>query len=126
MRGRDRFAASLGFFLTAGFLLAILSGCGRVSPASPTAAQLMVTGYVYQRMIQGSGEPPIADALVSLRNEDGVEFTARSDERGFYRIRATAGEVVMTAAKEGYTTRESRFDVTDSTVLNFGLAPVVP
>ena len=68
----------------------------------------------------------IADALISLRNEEGTEFTALSDDRGYYRIRATTGEVVMTAAKDGYKTRESRFDVTDSTVLNFSLAPIAP
>jgi hypothetical protein len=85
-----------------------------------------VTGYVYQRMTQGSGEPPIVDAVISLRDEEGTEFTARSDDRGYYRIRATAGEVVMTAAKDGYKPRESRFDVTDSTVLNFSLAPIAP
>ena len=126
MPGRDRSAASLGFFPAALFLLAILSGCSSVSPVSPTTGPLMVTGYVYQRMTQGSGEPPIADALISLKDDDGIEFTARSDDRGYYRIRATAGEVVMTAAKDGYKTRESRFDVTDSTVLNFSLAPIAP
>ena len=46
--------------------------------------------------------------------------------RGFYLIRASLGEVLVTAAKEGYNTRESRFDVTDSTVLNFGLTPLLP
>ncbi len=127
MPGRGRFAASLGFFPSALSLLAILSGCSSsVLPVSPTTGPLMVTGYVYQRMTQGSGEPPIADAVISLRDEDGTEFTARSDDRGYYRIRATAGEVVMTAAKDGYKTRESRFDVTDSTVLNFSLAPIAP
>jgi hypothetical protein len=34
--------------------------------------------------------------------------------------------VVVTATKDGYNPRESRFDVTDSTVLNFGLAPLLP
>jgi len=126
MPRRDRSAASLGFFPAALCLFAILSGCSSVSPVSPTTGPLMVTGYVYQRMTQGSGEPPIADALISLKDEDGAEFTARSDDRGYYRIRATAGAVVMTAAKDGYKTRESRFDVTDSTVLNFGLAPIAP
>ena len=127
MPGRDRSAASPGFFPAALVLLAILSGCSSsVSSVSPTTGPLMVTGYVYQRMTPGSGEPPIADALISLRDEDGTEFTAQSDDRGYYRIRATAGEVVMTAAKEGYKTRESRFDVTDSTVLNFSLALIAP
>jgi hypothetical protein len=127
MPGRDRSAASLGFFPAALLLLAILSACSSsVSPVSPTTGPLMVTGYVYQRMTQGSGEPPIVDAVISLRDDEGTEFTARSDDRGYYRIRATAGEVVMTAAKDGYKTRESRFDVTDSTVLNFSLAPIAP
>lgn len=127
MAGRDRSATSPGFFPAALFLLGILSGCSSsVSPVSPTTGPLMVTGYVYQRMTPGSGEPPIADALISLRDEDGTEFTSQSDDRGYYRIRATAGEVVMTAAKEGYKTRESRFDVTDSTVLNFSLALIAP
>src|SRR4029453_13254472 len=127
MPGRDRSAASLGFFPAALLLLAILSGCSSsVSPVSPTTGPLVVTGYVYQRMTQGSGEPPIVDAVISLRDDEGTEFTARSDDRGYYRIRATAGAVVMTAAKDGYKTRESRFDVTDSTVLNFSLAPIAP
>jgi carboxypeptidase family protein len=127
MPGRDRSATSLGFFPAALFLLGILSGCSRsVSPVSPTTGPLMVTGYVYQRMTPGSGEPPIADALISLRDEDGTEFTAQSDASGYYRIRATPGEVVMTAGKEGYKTRESRFDVSDSTVLNFSLALIAP
>jgi len=30
---------------------------------------------------------------------------------------------VVTASKDGYKTRQSRFDVTDSTVLNFALRP---
>ena len=127
MPGRNRSAAPPGFFPAALFLLVILSGCGSsVSPVAPTTGPLMVTGYVYQRMTQGSGEPPIADALISLTDDEGAEFTARSDDRGYYRVRATAGAVVMTAAKDGYRTRESRFDVTDSTVLNFSLAPIAP
>ena len=56
----------------------------------------------------------------------GAESTALTDRSGYYRINATLGEVVVTATKDGYNTRESRFDVTDSTVLNFGLAPLLP
>ena len=73
-----------------------------------------------------AGEPPIADAVITLRDAQGAESTAKSDRRGFYLIRASLGEVVVTAAKDGYNTRESRFDVTDSTVLNFGLTPLLP
>ena len=114
----------------------LLSGCGdQISPVSPTNnastasaaadAPVMISGYVYQEASL-AGEPPIADAVITLRDAEGAESTATSDRRGFYLIRTSVGEVVVTAAKEGYNTRESRFDVTDSTVLNFGLAPLLP
>ena len=116
--------------------LPVLSACGgQASPVSPTTnassaseaanAPLMISGYVYQE-VSSAGEPPIANAVITLRDAGGAESTVMSDPRGFYRITATPGEVVVTATKDGYTTRESRFDVTDSTVLNFGLAPLLP
>lgn len=116
--------------------LLVLSACGdQASPVAPTinassAAEaantaLMISGYVYQEA-SSAGEPPIADAVITLRDAQGAENTAMSDRRGFYSIRATPGEVVVTATKAGYNTRESRFDVTDSTVLNFGLSPLLP
>jgi hypothetical protein len=40
-----------------------------------------------------------------------------------YSVRAAMGMVVVTAAKPGYETRQSRSDVTESTVLNFSLRP---
>jgi len=85
---------------------------------------LTVSGYVYQSLARDSGEPPIADALITLRDATGIESTALSDFRGFYRVQGTASEVVVSVAKEGYSTRESRFDLTESTVLNFSLTPV--
>ena len=117
-------------------LALLLSGCSdQISPVSPTNnastasvaadAPVMISGYVYQEASL-AGEPPIADAVITLRDAQGAESTAKSDRRGFYLIRASPGEVVVSAAKEGYNTRESRFDVTDSTVLNFGLAPLLP
>ena len=115
--------------------LLVLSGCGdQASPVSPTnsassaseaANAPMISGYVYQEA-SSAGEPPIADAVITLRDAEGAESTVTSDRGGYYRINATLGEVVVTATKEGYSTRESRFDVTDSTVLNFGLAPLLP
>lgn len=105
-------------------LTAVLAGCGQQSPVSPTGDSLMVSGYVYREMTAGSGEPAIADVTITLRDAAGAESTAVSDRRGFYRVRATAGDVVVSAAKEGYATRESRFEVTDSTVLNFSLSPL--
>jgi hypothetical protein len=104
--------------------IAVLTGCGQQSPVSPTGDSLIVSGYVYREMTAGSGEPALADVVITLRDEDGDESTAVSDRRGFYRVRAAAGEVVVRAAKDGYSTRESRFEVTDSTVLNFSLTPL--
>lgn len=118
------------------FALLVLSACGeQASPVSPTTnassssaaanAPLTISGYVYQE-VSSAGEPPIADAVITLRDAQGAESTALTDRRGYYRINAMPGEVVVTATKDGYNTRESRFDVTDSTVLNFGLAPLLP
>jgi len=111
------------------FALVVVTGCSdHSSPVSPTGsnarnAALMVSGYVYQQA-SDVGEPPIADVLITLRDAQGAERTATTDRRGFYSVRATAGEVLVIAAKDGYNTRESRFEVSDSTVLNFGLEPV--
>ena len=88
-------------------------------------ARLMVSGYVYKQA-SSAGEPAIADAVITLRDAQGAESTALSDRRGYYWIPVTPGEVVIRAAKEGYNTSESHFEVTHSTVLNFGLAPLVP
>jgi hypothetical protein len=116
--------------------LLLLSACGQqTSPVAPSSnasppgqsanASVTISGYVYQEL-SSAGEPPIADAVITLRDAQGAESTAISDRRGYYQISATPGEVVVTATKDGYNTRESRFDVTDSTVLNFGLAPMLP
>ena len=83
----------------------------------------MLTGYVYEVMLPGAGEPPIADVVITLTEEDGETSSARTDSVGFYSVRAATGPVVVTASKDGYKTRQSRFDVTDSTVLNFSLRP---
>jgi hypothetical protein len=113
--------------------LGLLVGCGdQTSPLSPTGTardqrnvSIMVSGHVYQRA-SSVGEPPLADVLITLRDARGAEGTAKSDHRGFYSIQATPGDVVITAAKEGYSTSESRFDAARSTVLNFGLEPLLP
>ena len=83
----------------------------------------MLTGYVYEVMLPGAGEPPIADVVITVTEDDGETSSARTDGAGFYSVRAATGTVVVTASKEGYKTRQSRFDVTDSTVLNFSLRP---
>jgi hypothetical protein len=77
-------------------------------------------------MAPGAGEPPLADVVIMLRDAAGTESTAVSDRRGFYTLRAAPGVVVVSAAKEGYDTQESQFDISASTVLNFSLTPMPP
>ena len=74
-------------------------------------------------MLPGAGEPPIADVLITVTDERGEESSARTDDAGFYSVRAAVGAVVVTASKDGYKTREARFEVSDITVLNFSLRP---
>ena len=123
---RHPFAGSVPFLYTAVLVFAFLSGCSRQAPNAPTPEPLLISGYVYQRMTSGAGEPPIPGALITVKAADGVEFTASSDRRGFYRVRAATGAVLVTAEKPGYLTRRSRFEVADSTVLNFSLMPTTP
>jgi len=85
----------------------------------------MISGQIYQTLTRDAGEPPLVDVLITVRNATGQETTALSNRGGFYRVDATIGMVLVTAAKEGYETRQSLFDVTESTVLNFGLTPDV-
>src|SRR5215203_3042095 len=133
MRGRNPFAAPWRRrFVAIPLVLVVLPGCDGRSPVSPSSDRLMVTesgltvsGYVYQALARDSGEPPIGNALVTLRDAAGTEHTALSDRRGFYTVRGSASEVVVSVAKEGYSKRESRFDLTESTVLNFSLSPVL-
>ena len=131
MPHRNPFAAPWWWLVAVPLVLTVLPGCDGQSPVSPSSSRLMVSesgltvsGYVYQSLARDSGEPPIADALITLRDATGIESTALSDFRGFYRVQGTASEVVVSVAKEGYSTRESRFDLTESTVLNFSLTPV--
>jgi len=108
--------------------LAVLSSCAALgacggSPVAPAGAPPLLTGYVYKVMLPGAGEPPIADVLITVTDDDGAESSARTDDAGFYSVRAAVGAVVVTASKDGYKTREARFEVSDSTVLNFSLRP---
>jgi carboxypeptidase family protein len=83
----------------------------------------MLTGYVYEVMLPGAGEPPISEVLITVTAEAGEASSSRTDDAGFYSVRAATGPVVVTASKDGYRTRQARFDMTDSTVLNFSLRP---
>jgi hypothetical protein len=102
--------------------LGLVPGCGG-APAAPASTGPMLTGFVYEVMLSGAGEPPIADATITVTEPDGDSSSAKTDGAGFYSVQASTGTVVVTASKEGYKTRQSTFDVTDSTVLNFALRP---
>ena len=108
-------------------LLALIigPGCGSSSPVAPDGARPTISGQVYQTLTRDAGEPPLLDVLITVRNATGQETTTLSNRGGFYSVGATTGMVLVTAAKEGYETRQSQFDVTESTVLNFALTPNV-
>jgi hypothetical protein len=115
--------ASLRLGLVFLFSLASLPGCSQTSPVAPARGAPTLSGYVYEVMLPGAGEPAIADVLITVTDEQGEASSARTDGAGFYSVRAATGAVVATASKDGYRTREARVDLTDSTVLNFSLRP---
>ena len=119
------FAASPRLRLLVLLALIIVPGCRSSSPVAPDGARPTISGQVYQTLTRDAGEPPLVDVLITVRNATGQETTTLSNGGGFYSVGAAIGMVLVTAAKEGYETRESRFDVTESTVLNFALTPNV-
>ena len=119
------FAASPRLRLLVLLALIIVPGCRSSSPVAPDGAVPTISGQVYQTLTREAGEPPLVDVVITVRNATGQETTTLSTRGGFYSVGAAIGMVLVTAAKEGYETRESRFDVTESTVLNFALTPNV-
>ena len=121
----NSFGASPRLRLLVLLALVIVPGCRSASPVAPEGAGPTMSGHVYQTLTREAGEPPLVDVLITVRSATGQEATALSNRGGFYSIGAAIGLVLVTASKEGYETRQSRFDVTESTVLNFGLTPKV-
>jgi hypothetical protein len=119
------FAASPRLRLLVLLALVIVPGCRSSSPVAPDGARPTISGHVYQTLTREAGEPPLVDVVITVLNATGQETTALSNRAGFYSVGAAIGIVLVTAAKEGYETRQSRFDVSESTVLNFGLTPNV-
>jgi hypothetical protein len=104
------------------------STCSGRSPVEPGVQQppeavsqfATVNGWVYGR---GEGaDPPIAGALIEVKEADGSEKSTLTDEDGFYELAVRAGNVSITASKEGYEAKTWQLTLLKDTVLNFGLA----
>ena len=101
-------------------------GCGSVpdSPTSPLQPPdaltefVTVSGWVYARALT---DPPLANALVEVKEAGGADLTALTDDQGFYELTARAGPISITASKEGYEAKAWEFSLLKDTVLNFGL-----
>ena len=108
-------------FLTA--CLGLLAACGEGMPQGPTAVPAKITGHVYQWPTAELGEPMLPDVLITIQQADGSHCTTRTNAAGFYTVSVTRGIISITAAKAGYQTNRSQFELSSDTVLNFSLVP---
>lgn len=108
-------------FLTA--CLGLLAACGEGMPQGPTAVPATITGHVYQRPTAELGEPMLPDVLITIEQADGSHCTTRTNAGGFYTVSVTRGIISISAAKAGYQTNRSQFELSSDTVLNFSLVP---
>src|SRR5262245_17245546 len=95
-------------------ILGLVAGCDEASNR-PTAVPATISGHVYQRPTAELGEPMIADVLITIEQADGSQCTTRTDGAGFYKVSALRGVVSISAAKAGYQTNQSRFDLSSDT-----------
>jgi hypothetical protein len=123
MVDRHTFAAAPGLRLVVLLAPIVVTACSGSSPVAPDPGPPTISGYIYRAFTPETGEPLLADVVITVRDSSGAETTALSDRGGYYCVPASMGMVVVTASKPGYETRESRFDVTENTVLNFSLRP---
>jgi hypothetical protein len=65
----------------------------------------------------------LSDVLITIEGADGSQCTTRTDAAGFYTLPVARGIVSISAAKEGYETNRSQFELARDTVLNFSLGP---
>ena len=129
LAGLNNHAMTRTFFGLVTFIL-ICSGCSSPSPIAPAsalpvsqpAAQFAsISGQVYAKVTWG--DPPIPDAVITVAEADGAIRTVVTDDSGFYAISVRAGDVSITASKEGYEARTWQLTLSRDVVLNFGLAP---
>ena len=103
-------------------VLGLVAGCDG-GPHGPTAVPASISGHVYQRPTAEFGEPMLSDVLITVERADGSQYTTRTDAAGFYTVSVTRGIIAIIAAKEGYQTNRSQFELSRDTVLNFSLVP---
>ena len=118
----SRRARNVRRLLFVALLLGFVAGCEEFSPG-PTAVPVRLSGHVYQRPTAEFGEPLLADVLITVEQTDGSQYTTRTDADGFYTVSVTRGIVSISAAKTGYQTNRSQFELSRDTVLNFSLVP---
>lgn len=108
----------------------LCSGCSSPSPiapgsppqsSQPAAPFASISGQVYAKVTWG--DPPIPDAIIAVAETDGTIRTVVTDDNGFYAISVRAGDVSITASKEGYEARTWQLTLLKDVVLNFGLTP---
>jgi hypothetical protein len=103
-------------------LLGLVAGCDGGSLA-PTAVPATIYGHVYRHPSAEFGEPMLSDVLITIEGADGSHRTTRTDAAGFYTLSVARGIISISAAKGGYETNRSLFELTCDTVLNFSLVP---
>ena len=103
--------------------LGLLAACGEGMPQGPTAVPAKITGHVYQWPTADLGEPMLPDVLITIEQADGSQSTTRTNAAGFYTVAVTRGIISISAAKAGYQTNRSQFELSSDTVLNFSLVP---
>ena len=116
---RAGYGRQLLFFIA---VLGLVAGCDG-APQGPTAVPVRLTGHVYQRPTAELGEPMLSDVLITVEQADGSLSTTRTNAAGFYTVSVTRGIISISAAKEGYQTNRSQFELASDTVLNFSLVP---
>jgi hypothetical protein len=81
-----------------------------------------ISGHVYFQD-PPRGEPMIGGVLIAVQAHDGSASRTNSNADGYYSLSVPSGSVSITASKEGYEVKTSRFVLAADTVLNFSLIP---
>ena len=120
---RDRAFRRLAGGVAVFVVISGLAGCGNALPMAPSLAGPTLSGHIYQDHTPSTGEPLLADALVTVTDADGSARSAVSDRLGFYTVSTAAGAISVSVSKDGYHTGVKQVALANDTVLNFSLSP---